>query len=184
MQPRLFARKGKCQAGNRIMLNASPALQAIDPLHNIYFRHSSSSFLPFRTVKSSICKTQAQVIGLKLINSPRLSVCVSAISELSAAANNKNNTPSLFVHKLGGTGNRLDYHRMFKRSMLLQSGTQAGINEMDYSQGKSDMSSEEQPRAHRNRISTLDGQTPCDVREPKQNREDRRVGRAGGGGGL
>lgn len=33
---------------------------------------------------------------------------------------------------------------------------QAGINEMDYSQEENDRSSEEQPQAHKNRISTVD----------------------------
>lgn len=36
---------------------------------------------------------------------------------------------------------------------MLQNGTQAGINETDYSQEESDRSSEEQPQAHKNRIS-------------------------------
>lgn len=97
-----FVRQGKCQDRNRIMLNASPLLQAIDPLHNIDFLHSSS-FMPFRTVKSWTCKTLAQVIGL--INGPGLSVSVSLsdVFQLSVA-NNKNNTPSLFVPNLRGWG--------------------------------------------------------------------------------
>lgn len=89
---------GKCQDRNRIVLNASSLLQAIDPLHNMYFLHSSSS-MPFRTVKSSTCKTKAQVIGLKLINSPWLSVsvCLSAISQLSDANNKTTQTPCLCI---------------------------------------------------------------------------------------
>lgn len=50
---------------------------------------------------------------------------------------------------------------------MQQSGTQAGINEMDYSQSESDRSSEEQLQAHKNRISTVNHQTPCDVRDSK-----------------
>lgn len=103
----------KCQDRNRIMLNPTPLLQATDPLHNIYFLHSSS-FMPFTTVKSSTCKTQAQVIGLKLINSSR-PFCLSQPSPGSHVANNKNNTPSCLCITLGA-GNRLDYHCMFKNS--------------------------------------------------------------------
>lgn len=163
-----LARQDKCLDGNRIMLNASPLLQAIDPLHNIYFLHSS--FMPFWTVKRSTCKTQAQVIGFKLINSPGLSISVSlsAISQLSAS-NNKNNTPSLFVHNLRGWG--IDLIITACSKMMQQSGTQAGFNEMDYSQEESDRHPEEQPRAHKNRISTVNH----DVRESKQR---------GGGGDL
>ncbi len=150
MRPGL-ARLGKCQDRNRIMLNPSPLLQAIDPLHNIFCLHSSS-FMPFRTVKSSTCKTQAQAIGLPLINSPGLSVSVSlpAITQLSSP-NNKNNAPSLFVHNLRGWG--IDLIITACSKTVLQNGTQARINETDYSQEESDRSSEEQPQAHKNRIS-------------------------------
>lgn len=47
---------------------------------------------------------------------------------------------------------------------MQQSGTQAGFNEMDYSQDESDRHREEQPRAHKNRISTVNH----DVRESKR----------------
>lgn len=110
-----FTMLGKCQGRRRIILNPTLLLQATDPLHNIYFLHSSS-FMLFRTVKSSTCKTLAQVIGLKLINSPGL-FCLSQPSPSSHVINNKNNTASCLCITSGGLGNRLDYHYMFKNSV-------------------------------------------------------------------
>lgn len=66
------------------------------------------------------------------------------------------------MHNLRGWG--IDLIITACSKMMQQSVMQAGINEMDYSLEESDRSLVEQPQAHKNRISTVDHQTPSNVR--------------------
>lgn len=66
------------------------------------------------------------------------------------------------MHNLRGWG--IDLIITACSKMMQQSVMRAGINETDYSLQESDRSLEEQPRAHKNRISTVDHQTPRNVR--------------------